>query len=490
MDNSAEESPACKRQRLTAPPIDVNNLESSAPDEDSPQHILNRLNNHCIQEIFKRISIVDLNSVTDVCTRFKQNAEEIFSLYHQKRFRCVSLTLVKPQIFRNFAHLIKSVYLNGSGTNDCLDSFNPNNNVIESLRLRSADISVNKLEPLLPKLKSLELSNCAFNGEHLDLFSFCVELQHLKVKLSQFDKFASCKMPKLKKFEFDDHFHRENLKSFIEMNPQLSSISIGTTDKVRGPKNFQEHLMQIGELKSLCALKLPCYHNSVGPLMNLLRTNNTPIQQLELENGRIDDESLEDIFQLKSMKILTIWNGTEKLSNEQFIGLSRELPHLEVVRLETQSEHNLSVTFDEIQSFVENSKKLYLLTVGTVDKMTIDETSYNSLLKSLQTNPRKTLTISIVYLKSVDILVPKQILKSHKETIRILKIKYDNYNYFEDADDESDESTSSDDGSDIGSDDGSDSSDTSDFASLFGSDDESDNNFDDDSMDDVYISIP
>lgn len=486
MADSVDQPPTSKRQRLNENATDVNGISTDdnkdtniAPEVDSPLHILNSLNDHCLQQIFKRITIVDLSSVAEVCTRFKQNAEQIFSLCHEKRFRCVSLTLVKHQVFANFVHLIKSVYLNGSQTSRCLDYFNKYS-LIQSLHLRSADIHVDKLKPLISKIKSLEIASCVFFGEQADLFSFCGELQFLKVKLSKFEQFLPCKIPKLEKFEYDDYFYSENLVSFIEANSQLSSIKITTVNKSRTPTNFIDHLLQFGNLKSLNVLKLPCFQFSVTPLIRSLRNNNISLEQLEFIDCRMDYESFQDIFQMKTIKILTI-TGIETLSHDQFVGLARELPALEVIRMETQFKGDAKITIDSIDNFIQHSKNLYLLTIGVINNMTIDQVSYNHLLDLMKKQQRKTLFITIIYKNSMKILVPKQTLLKNKEKIRIVKINYNNYNYAELYDNALDEIYSGDDESD------GDSSESSDFASIIESDeDDSDDNSDDDWLKDVY----
>lgn len=526
MDNSVDQPPASKRPRLhldeSIAGIDVNETLGMstktpasmfpAPDEESPLNILNSLNDHCLQEIFKRISIVDLSSATEVCMRFKQNAEQVFSIYHEKRFRFVSLTLVKSQVFQNFVHLIKSVYLNGSQASRCLNYFNGSSKM-RSLHLRSADIHVGKLRPLLSKLTSLEITSCQYIGKASDLLSFCRELQYLKVKHSKFGQFSPCKMPKLQKFEFEDYAYTQNLRSFIETNTQLSSISVRTISKLP-PNDFVAHLLKFRNLKQLNSLKLPCFQLSATPLIASLRTDNIPMEQLELIDCRLDDESFPDICQMKSIAILSI-TGIETLSSEQFVGVAKELPELRVLRIETPYKHAPQITIDDIISFVQHSKNLSLLTIGVINHMTIDQASYKHLLDLIEKDQRKTLTITIVYENTVKILVPKQTLIMHKEKIRIVKIKYDHYSNTGDNasesedDDDSDDDISddvdsdddvSDGGEDLsessddtnaseddeGSDGGDDSSESSDISRIIGSVDGSDDNSDDNWLEDVY----
>ncbi len=463
------------------------------PDRDSPLHILNSLNDHCLQEIFKRIGISDLSRAADVCTRFKRNAEEIFSLCHEKRFRFVSLTLVKPEVLRNFIHLIKSVYLNGSQASGCLQYINEHSN-IHSLHLRSADVDVEKLKPLLPKLTSLEISSCQFVGDASDLFSFCSKLQYLKVKLSMFRQFSPYKIQKLRKFECEDYVYTEVLRTFIETNSQLVHISVSTVNKVVTPIDFRTHLLRFGNFKSMDSLILPCFQCSVTPLIASLRENNIPMKQLDLINCRIDDVAFGDLFQMKSIKILSLF-GIEALCPEQFLALAKELPELEVLRLETPDKRDLKITIDDIRNFVQHSKKLYLLTIGIINGMTIDTDSYNDLLVLLPVK-RKPLAITIIYENFLTITVPKQTLIKYKPKIRIVGIKYDNYNYAvgntseesddDDDDDDDDSGSSNASEDDSGSDVGEDSDDSSDFDAILGSADESDDNSDDNWLNDVY----
>lgn len=497
MDSLIDETPASKRLRpdefadVNIPfetPTKLTELTVSTTEKESAPNVLDVLNDHCIQEIFKRISIYDLSSATEVCTRFKQNAEQIFSLCHEKQFHFVSLTLVKPAVFHNFVHLFKTVYLNGSQVGRCLECFNECS-AIKHLHLRSADIDVEKLKPLLPKLTDLTISNCDFIGEKLNLLSHCGELLYLKWKLSNFDQLSPCNIPKLQRFEFEDYHYTENLRSFVKANYQLSSISITTVNKLRTPIDFAIHLQEFGNFKSLNLLKLPCFQFSVTPLIRCLVSSKIPMQQLELTDCRILDESIRDILQMKLINNLAL-TGIETFSRHQLIDLAKELPTLEVLRLETPHKQNLIITFDDIISFVKHSKNLFSLTIGIIHHLTIDQDSYNHLLDLLIKDQRKTLSITIIYENAVKISVPKSTLLKHKNRIRIIKIKYDDYDGDNNAS-ESDDNNSDDSDfieADGDNDDGSDSSEDSDeswyFSSLLGSVDDSDDNSDDNWLED------
>lgn len=94
------------------------------PDEESPKNIYNALNDDCLREVFKKLHLLDLSSVADVCVRFNGIAKEIFrskskdEMFNLKnlnrrvdmRVRSVKPTL--PQIddfLRNFGSSITSI---------------------------------------------------------------------------------------------------------------------------------------------------------------------------------------------------------------------------------------------------------------------------------------------------------------------------------------------------------------------------------------------
>ena len=49
------------------------------PDQDSPTHILNALNDDCLQKVFKHLNANDLSSAAEVCVRFNQQVKCTFA---------------------------------------------------------------------------------------------------------------------------------------------------------------------------------------------------------------------------------------------------------------------------------------------------------------------------------------------------------------------------------------------------------------------------
>lgn len=88
------------------------------PAQDSPRHILNMLNDHCIQEIIRRLDrLEDFLSVAETCTRFQSNAQNCFKLKFKKIIIGGNVNTVKnlptPRIQSGlsiFGHLIEQLF--------------------------------------------------------------------------------------------------------------------------------------------------------------------------------------------------------------------------------------------------------------------------------------------------------------------------------------------------------------------------------------------
>lgn len=108
-------------------PTDIVDLLLQTPEQNSPMHILNKLNDDCIEHIFRKLHFSTLNVVARVCIRFNQIAKNVFKLkYQSQRINILDLewnrepTLVKIENFLSefgatisslsFAYTYESVY--------------------------------------------------------------------------------------------------------------------------------------------------------------------------------------------------------------------------------------------------------------------------------------------------------------------------------------------------------------------------------------------
>lgn len=115
------------------------NSNGDRPAVDSPENILNALNNDCVQEILRRLPIKDFLNAAQTCKRFRKNAKEcfpyksfyIFSDYRQNEKRLLPIHQVKDFLII-FGHLIKKIYwldtskwksiFSGNNRNDITDA--------------------------------------------------------------------------------------------------------------------------------------------------------------------------------------------------------------------------------------------------------------------------------------------------------------------------------------------------------------------------------
>lgn len=64
---------------LNIRPMEVTVLHPQPPEQDSPNHILNVLNDDCLIAIFKKLHLSTLSTVVNVCVRFNCVAKITFS---------------------------------------------------------------------------------------------------------------------------------------------------------------------------------------------------------------------------------------------------------------------------------------------------------------------------------------------------------------------------------------------------------------------------
>lgn len=102
------ENQACNDQAMLS-------MESPPPHQESPNHILNTLNDDCLLELFESpvFSLWDLVTIANVCTRFHGVAKKAFrtkSIDDKEIFRAIDLWRME-EFFCAFGELITSIDL-------------------------------------------------------------------------------------------------------------------------------------------------------------------------------------------------------------------------------------------------------------------------------------------------------------------------------------------------------------------------------------------
>lgn len=254
--------------------IEVNGIDANIlPDQNSPQHILNSLDDFCIQTIFRNLTdLSDFVNASEACTRFQENAKQCFPLmfktidmadtsaYFSKRQSvscwCTPLDKVlnklsleqQLSLLQNFGHLIYGIrYRLCWGEFYGVKNAENDNHLFKSIiefcgqtliELTVKTQSCYTILPLLPidcfesqfpALKRIDLSSVKVLNLRLSS-----TLQDLRLCRINAKTFKTCirPYPKLIKFEFhpsqyDDiervehHFLR-----FLDVNPQIIQLKV------------------------------------------------------------------------------------------------------------------------------------------------------------------------------------------------------------------------------------------------------------------------
>lgn len=369
------------------------------PAQDSPHHILNSLNDDCIQEVLRRLSNVrDFLSAAEVCIRFQENANQCFP------FKTVSIR--NGEIFSNsipvqrlkrflsvFGHFIEAIRWNTTNRDLDAEIFHTiavfcGKNLLELTVIdHKIDFSV---ETQFEALKELEIETSL-----IDNIKIQPKLKVLKMKLVKvlhFDSFAQtnsklCEIELVNVHGFTDKI----LMEFLIKNPQLKRFKLEGCKRISSavlrnigksvPDLINLHVMffssffepidmlHIGELRKLLCLEINCPKFAANSLFHLLIENEARLEELTI-NGNVNDFA-EKILKLKSLKKLNVGH----LSEEIFMNFTKELHYLERIRIECND-----ITVHGIKYSLKYGRKLTHLTVVIGCQMTIDSNTYNSIL--------------------------------------------------------------------------------------------------------------
>lgn len=274
-------------------PIEVNN----APSSDSPQHILNALNNDCIQEFLRRLkSFRDILNAAEVCTCFQENAIQCFPS-HYKTLRiddsensadvsnCLPLKCVRS-FLRIFGHLIRTIEWSFTGNRDHDEATlniiaNCCGKTLTELTIFGHDLNFNT------KISFDALEKLALYDSTICNFALLTRLKCLKlvfVKITHSDWLAQ-EFPNLEEAKFFScHKLKDNLlMEFLNLNPQLQSLELNCCRRIsssvfhnigkRAPNlinlnydpckglqsTFDANMIHLCDLRKLKSLRIECH---------------------------------------------------------------------------------------------------------------------------------------------------------------------------------------------------------------------------------------
>lgn len=440
------------------------------PNPDSPQNILNALNDHCIQEILLRLNdINDFMNAAKVCTRFEINAIICFPtkftiIYIDSQDEPSNNLSMKqlPSFLSTFGQHVQSIVW---GYPKKLD-FRNTDRIIQSVDEILLEESDQKIDEdtlnMIADYCRYSLVEFEMNGHYanLNILSRFKSLEKLKLRLVFLRGHGP--LPALKWLNLT-YFKAENygwlaqifpnlltaefsgvcaLTSdiFIEfqrLNPKLRDLVVNECDdmdqtiydniaertpnleRLSIPSNFNSDkrysiygirpcpFVSISNLHKLKILRLPFGSDyDFDRLYDEIVANCLPVETLEINYSKT--YYFEILKEIKTIKNLRFMYD---INVDMLNNIVRELPHLE--NLFAIIYH---FEIDKILKILQNGKKISYLFIAIIDyNLSVDLNIYHSIL-ALVENRIKT-RIFIQYNPLIQ--VPNEILEANKKWLKI-----------------------------------------------------------------------
>lgn len=415
------------------------NLLLRAPETDSPNNILNALNDDCLREIFEKFETLSmLHSISNVCVRFSEIAKQIFKTKHRHRFiNMLELRwnnqLNLPQIIpflRKFGSSIESLNIKCEFRHFKTDYYEDLplssyflkiiNKYCKNLTFLCITIfdldsqTLAKIYPLLSRLKGLQLELSSFSLLS-DFISACSQLETLSIVLDRPTRgiLPGITLPKLSKFELTGNIIVEeevidSLDLFLACNPHLEHIRIDfcsksichyigrNMPKLREITLHNERSDAVLDLEHMYDLKLKyCSYRIIAPHIHQLLENNVLIEELAVNVEILDKVVIDNICQLKSVEKLTIRANNLETDNNYLIKLARNLPHLKKLKIwhsvlempDANTTAAMPVTIAMIIKMLSYATQLSELTFDSyrlVDIAPYNKDDYNTILEAIK----------------------------------------------------------------------------------------------------------
>lgn len=445
------------------PAIEKPNPLLIAPDQESPSHILNALDEDCLSTIFEYMNVKTLTNAAEVCVRFNNHAKRAFAKNHAK-LELIDGFLKSAEmkkLFKNFGSIISTLRVDELALRSVNDFWSVANEYLTP-RLKSLELvnfTLNgsitaKLRPLFQTLEEFRFMCGDLNVDGKSLMDACVNLKALGLYNCTIG-YGNCIKRKFEKLE-EAHIVETcgvDVIDFIKLNPTLKKLrvidngvdltklvqTIGTSlpnlvqleieeESASNKNKLADNLPILSQLTSLKDLTLNFDSVEIEALMKNLAEKKVPIEKLKIINGKINDDAISSISKLTNVKVLEFVSITEKLTDEYLVQLAKEMPELQELRLEKYSSE---ITTIGLKKMLPHAKKLSLLVLKSIDSITVDVDDYKAMLKSVQSRSEK-VKLRIELTSSGDkVNVPDTILAENRdifyidETINIVPSIFD-----------------------------------------------------------------
>lgn len=400
-------------------------------------HILN-LNDDCLQEIFLRLDVEDLLSVTKVNERFKANVQIVFPIKYKSFEHKMSTRSRTGNILKYFGHFIEKLVIERNASHLELVASHCGS-TLKKLYFTGVTLNaaiLQKFRPVFARLHILRVNRCELSNAFIQILRSCSELKALAIIESTGSwQLSGYNLPKLETVVLlKGNFELHCMESFLECNPQIKNIMIRhveTTGNIIS--KIAQHLPLVESIvvrcrqdiieqpsfgpvafKSLKRLYIDCTPSRSASVITALAATRVPLEHLELYDW--NDSVVDAICNLKTIKTL-YWFRARNLPLSQLIRICRQLSELVdllVCRIYLDADRHKLVATD-LLTIVRNAPKLQRINFWH-NSIDISSEAYAILVEALQNRAVKTRLEIIIDQKSFEQIFYNQ---THEETLII-----------------------------------------------------------------------
>lgn len=274
--------------------------------EETPSSIdILDLNDDCLRRVLNDLSLTELATVADVCSRLKSVAQAHFASAVYSKELCINVEYLMPnrhtdtRLLRNFGAFYKSITLkNYCEVRDIAKKGKPHLNIIRILSLMRAHC-----RPI-----QLELDNFIISARVIQLLRPVFQnLEALIISKGEAISMLSENFPKLKSFAIkNSKLNGNDFQIFSQRNSQLKSISIDRCNEVNFAifrsismyvsqieklqfnvssqmgESFDENRKHLAELSKLRHFELGAVHGSLVSAITEISRAKVPIEYLAM----------------------------------------------------------------------------------------------------------------------------------------------------------------------------------------------------------------
>lgn len=201
-----------------------------APDHQSPHNILDSLNDHCLREIFLKLTKFDQCEVAQVCQRFRAVVKTYFT---PKRFEITNMNCTPlwklEKFFRVFGASIQTANITMSGCSDIILVFLSKycENLVELSGETGLKNTINDMAAMFPRLRQLHLKH-----EGLADIVFQPNARIESISVQKIRQLPSIQFPELRHLKVRIDGNKASIAQFFALNPQIEKLELSAGKRI------------------------------------------------------------------------------------------------------------------------------------------------------------------------------------------------------------------------------------------------------------------